>query len=91
MKSQETASIQKLNLTENEKEVIRLQRIENILNLIQSITETLPPMVKMMVMTYQSTVRQSLTNLTYEQTELVIEKAEDFIKILKGEKDEKEL
>lgn len=48
-------------------------------------------MIKMMVTTYQSTVRQSLTNLTYEQTELVIEKAEDFIKILKGEKDGTEL
>ena len=82
MKSQETPLIQM-----SEQEKIRLQRIQNLKNLIENITDSMPLPVKTMVTMYHGTVQHLLDNLTFEQTEQIIEKAQNFVDALKGNND----
>ena len=55
-----------------------------ILNLITEMSTSLPPMVQTMVTMYRGTVIQFIDNLTFEQTEEVIAKAQSIINDIRG-------
>ena len=60
------------------------RRKQAILNLIDEMSQNLPPMVQMMVRNYRSMVSQSVDALTYEQTEELINKVQGIIDDLRG-------
>ena len=51
----------------------------------------MPLPVKTMVTMYHGTVQHLLDNLTFEQTEQIIEKAQNFVDALKGNNDVREI
>lgn len=55
-----------------------------ILALIDEMSLQLPPMVQLMVKTYRSTVSQFVDNLTFEQSEMVIDKVQEILDGLRG-------
>ena len=55
-----------------------------ILNLIEQMSENLPPVVKIMVNQYHSMVCQFVDKLTLEQTDELIEKVEGILDDLRG-------
>lgn len=71
-------------ITESEKAELLERRKTAIINLITELTDTLPPMVGMMIKTYSSTVHQLLDRLTFEQTEELIIKAQTIIDDIRG-------
>lgn len=60
------------------------RRKRAILALIDEMSLQLPPMVQLMVKTYRSTVSQFVDNLTYEQSEMVIDKVQEILDGLRG-------
>ena len=81
MKPQDSTQTQ---ITESEKSELLERRKTAILNLITELTETLPPMVGMMIKTYSSMVHQLLDGLSFEQTEELITKAQKIIDDIRG-------
>ena len=70
-------------LTQSQSELLE-RRKTAILNLIQEMSQSLPPMVQLMIKQYHTTVAQSLDKLTFEQTEELIEKAQEIIDDIRG-------
>ena len=60
------------------------KRKRAIMELIEEMTKNLPPMVQTMLTMYRSTVYQFVDNLSYEQTEELIDKVQEIIDRLRG-------
>ena len=71
-------------LTPDQKQEILLGRKYAILKIIDEMTETLPPTVKMLLQMNRSTFQQYIDNMTYEQTEEVLDKVQSVIDEIRG-------
>ena len=74
---------QETQLTQYQKDLLE-RRKQALLELIEEMTESLPAMVKLMWNQYRSLVLSSLDQLTFEQTEEILEKAQEIIDGLRG-------
>lgn len=81
MHEQDNEQLQTLKMNESE---LLEKRKKAIVELIEEMTKSLPPMVQTMLIMYRSTVFQFVDALSFEQTEDLIEKVQDIIDRIRG-------
>lgn len=71
-------------LTLISKEEMLDRRKNAVMNLITEMTETMPPMAQVMIRANLGTVHQFVDNLTWEQTEEILDRVQNVLDTLRG-------